>query len=262
MNRIESFFKNDRTPLVTNLIIINVLCWIATLSLMRTGHTNMIDLLGMHYWRAPDFKIWQLFTYQFMHDPTSFSHVFFNMFGLFMFGRLLEVTWGSKKLFFYYIVAGIGAGLIQQLFWEYQLHDLAQSFNLAILNNDGGLLTEHSAILSRYFRIPSIEGLRIEDMLSIKHQLFNAFNTVGASGALFGVLLAFAWLFPDIKMFLLFIPYPIPSRIFVGLYAVAELVFGVSNFAGDNIAHFAHLGGMIVGGIVLFIWKKQHKLYK
>jgi membrane associated rhomboid family serine protease len=174
------------------------------------------------------------------------------MFGLWMFGVLLERVWGSKKFLFFYLFTGIGAGIIQELTWMIDLAKYEEMFKLAIENNDGSYL---SSIIT------NAESVRLSDIIRLKDQFFSAPVTVGASGALFGILLAFGWLFPEQKMFLIFVPIPIPARIFVGIYALVELFLGVSGFAMDNVAHFAHLGGMIFAAILLLIWKKQGKLY-
>lgn len=217
---------------------------------------NLTDLLGLHYWESDKFNPLQLLSYMFMHDTNGFGHIFFNMFGLYMFGRMLEQVWGSKKFLFFYFVAGVGSGIIQELMWMIDLNSISSAMDIAISENSGEALIPFSS----YFT-GDIAQAQAKDIICLQQQMFSQLITVGASGSLFGVLLAFGWLFPEAKMFLIFLPIPIPARIFVGIYAVIELFLGVANFSFDNVAHFAHLGGMIFGAILLYIWKKQGKLF-
>lgn len=225
----SSFF--ERIPTVTkNIIIINILFWVASIVLPKLG-VNMVSLFGLHFPGAKDFYAFQIFTYMFMHDTSSISHLFFNMFAVFMFGRILENLWGPKRFLFYYIVTGIGAGLIQELVWFFELKDV--------------LFASQSLV-----DIGQISPIA-------KDQFLNYFVTVGASGAVFGILLAFGMLFPNIPLYLMFIPVPIKAKYFVVFYGLAELFMGVSNYGGDNVAHFAHLGGMLFGYFLIKYWKKN-----
>ena len=162
----------------------------------------------------------------FMHDPGSIGHVFFNMFSVFMFGRTLEMVWGSKRFLTYYMITGFGAGLVQELTWYISLHN------------------EIAQAVSAY----GWEQTRM---------ILNGIITIGASGAVFGILLAFGMLFPNLTLYIMFIPIPIKAKYFVIFYGAVELFFGISNFSGDNIAHFAHLGGMLFGYIVIKYWRKK-----
>ena len=179
------------------------------------------------------------------------------MFGVWMFGRTLEQVWGAKKFLFFYFVAGIGAGIVQELTWMIDLHGITAAMNKAIAANSGEALVPFSSM----FTGGDIALATATDVIRLKNQMFASYVTVGASGALFGILLAFGWLFPEARMGLLFIPVMIPARIFVAIYAIAELFFGVTGFAFDNVAHFAHLGGMLFGAGILWLWQKQGKLY-
>ena len=158
---------------------------------------------------------------------------------------------------FFYLFTGVGAGIIQELTWMIDLHGITTAINIAIAENSGEALVPFSSM----FTGGNIANATAMDVIRLKQQIFAAHVTVGASGALFGILLAFGWLFPEARMGLLFIPVMIPARIFVAIYAAFELFFGVTGFAFDNVAHFAHLGGMIFGAVILWVWQKQRKLY-
>lgn len=219
INQRGSGFWGSIPSVTKNLVIINVLCWLAEVVFAKRG-IDLTDMLGLHFVLADNFKAYQFVTYMFLHDPSSIAHVFFNMFALFMLAPAIESYWGSKRFLIYYMVTGIGAGIVQQLAWMIDLHDL----------------------------------------LSISQAgYFNGLLTVGASGSVFGVLLAFGMLFPNAQLMLLFPPIPIRAKWFVIVYGLIELFFGVAGFSGDNVAHFAHLGGMLFGIILILYWKKNDK---
>ena len=229
-------------PVVLNLIIINVLFWAAASFVLPKFGIDLNSLLGLHYWSSSAFKPWQFITYMFLHDTSSISHIFFNMFGLWMFGVVLERVWGGKKFLLFYLFTGVGAGVIQELTWMIDFAKYGEMFRMAMENNDGSYL---SSIIT------NAQHMTLSDMVRMKDEFFSIPVTVGASGALFGILLAFGWLFPEQKMFV----------IFVAIYAVIELLLGVRGFSVDNVAHFAHLGGMIFAAMLLLIWKRQGRLY-
>lgn len=219
----------DQIPVVTkNLIIINFLFWVASLALPRVG-IDLTALLGLHFPLAPDFNIIQLVSYMFMHS--GFSHIFFNMFAVYMFGRVLENVWGPKRFLIFYMVTGVGAGIIQELTWLYDFRDVISAPQEMINIGGGRILT--------------------------KPEFYDLFVTVGASGAVFGILLAFGMLFPNVPLYLMFIPIPIKAKYFVIFYGLAELTMGVANFSGDSVAHFAHLGGMLFGYVLIKYWKNK-----
>lgn len=230
----RSGFFQSIPPVTLNLIIINVLCLLASMVFAGRG-IDLNYLLGLHYWGAPKFNVIQLITYMFMHG--NLSHLFFNMFSLFMFGRTLEQIWGGKRFLIYYFVTGIGAGLVQQGVWWFQVREILSHENIQL----GQMMITQSEFLINY----------------LPEYLNRAFLTVGASGAVFGILLAFGMLFPNAQLYMMFIPVPIRAKYFVIGYGILELFLGVGNFSGDNIAHFAHLGGMIFGFILIKLWKKQ-----
>ena len=257
MNYNRNSFLGNIPPVVLNLMIINLLFWFASQVFPSAFGIDLVKILGLHYWFSDKFNPIQLVTYMFMHDTRGLSHLFCNMFGVWMFGRTLEQVWGAKKFLFFYFVTGIGAGIIQELTWMIDLHDITIAFNRAIAENSGEALVPFSSMFSG----GNIADATALDAIRLKEMVFANHVTVGASGALFGILLAFGWLFPEARMGILFVPFMIPARIFVAIYAAFELFFGVAGFAFDNVAHFAHLGGMLFGAIVLWVWQKQGKLY-
>lgn len=250
---------NSRIPPITlNLIIINVIFWLVEVIIPSKFGIDIVELLGLHYWLSEKFHFYQLITNMFLHDPSGLSHLIFNMFGLFMFGSEVEQMWGGKKFLFFYFFTGIGASIIQELSWMIDTHSLVTAFNTAIAEGNGTALLPFEHMFTGG---GSISNATLSNIITLKTQFLSSFISIGASGALFGVLLAFAWLFPEAKMGIIFLPIMIPSRIFVAIYAVVELFFGVANFAFDSVAHYAHLGGMIFALIIILIWKKFGNLY-
>lgn len=218
----------NNLPTVTkNLLIINVLCFFGMLVAKRYG-IDVENLLGLHFFLASDFNLSQLISYMFMH--ANFQHIFFNMFAVWMFGRVLEQVWGPKRFLFYYIACGVGAGLIQELVQYIQYATVLSGYDSV---NMGG-----------NYVIPMSDYL-------------NMMTTVGASGAIYAILLAFGMIFPNQPIYLYFL-LPMKAKYFVMGYAVLELIFGMSQ-RGDGIAHFAHLGGMLFGFILIMYWKKKNR---
>ena len=209
---------------VKHLLIINVLMYLATFTLTRFN-INLTDIFGLHFFKASDFRIYQIFTYMFMH--ASFGHLFFNMFALWMFGNTLENLWGSKRFLLFYMVCGIGAGLCQELVQYIQ----------------------YATSLAQYETV-NLGGSRIIPMASY----VNMMTTVGASGAIDGLLLAFGMMFPNSMIYFYFL-IPIKAKWFVIGYAVIELITGLTGV--DNVAHFAHLGGMLFGLLLILYWRKN-----
>lgn len=213
---------------VKNLLIINVLFFLATIAADVTLHINLSDYLGLHYIGASDFHPYQLVTYMFMHG--DFAHLFFNMFALWMFGNTLENIWGPNRFLLFYFICGIGAGLTQELVQYIQYATTLSGYQNV---NMGGHI------------IPMADYL-------------NLLTTVGASGAVYGILLAFGMMFPNSTLYIYF-AIPIKAKWFVLIYGLIELFAG---FRGvDNVAHFAHLGGMLFGLILILYWKKKGNLY-
>ena len=225
----NGFSNTPQIPPVTqNLIIINALCWLASLVLPRLG-IDLIEWGGLHFPGTHAFHWFQPLTYMFLHDTRSNGHLFFNMFAVFMFGRVLEATWGPRRFLVFYLVTGVGAALIQELTWLYQIQDLAAQNGISVMR-----------------QIALDPGVAM-------------LVTIGASGAVFGVLLAFGMLFPNAPLYVMFVPIPIKAKYFVIIYGLIELFMGVANFSNDNVAHFAHLGGMLFGLILILYWLKKDR---
>jgi rhomboid family protein len=186
----------------------------------------------------------------FMH--AGVEHILFNMFAVYMFGRLFEMFWGGKKFLFYYLVAGLGAAIVQQTVWYIDYCSIAKHIAdmPAVMSH---ISTEGAKALA--------ENLNYSDEYMGRLNILMNIPTVGASGAVFGILLAFGYMFPKEKLYMFFLPIPIPARVFVIVYGLIELFAGVANFSWDNVAHFAHLGGLLFGLVLLLIWKKRGKLF-
>ena len=221
-------------PLVVkNLLIINGIFFLADIALGRTMGIDLAQYLGLHYIGASDFRPYQFVTYMFMHG--SFTHLFFNMFALWMFGNSIENAWGPKRFLIFYFVCGIGAGLTQEL--------------VQFIQYSGDI---HE----------TIEGIKYV-FISEQPVALNALTTVGASGAVYGILLAFGMMWPDSRIYIYF-AIPIKAKWFVIIYGLLELFSGFSSV--DNVAHFAHIGGMVFGlGLILYwrykagIWQPRFK---
>ncbi len=222
-------------PITLNLIIINAIIWLAQIVFNRLG-IDLSQYLGMHYFQAENFGLWQLITYAFLHDDHSLWHLFFNMFSLFMFGRSIEMAWGGKRYLLFYGICALTAAITQQVVWSFSLLDLSQS-GAQLVNIAGHIIP--------------------------KKEFLNLFVTVGASGAVFGLLLAFGMIFPNIPIYIWFIPIPVKAKYFVIFYGLIELFAGIApQNTGSNVAHFAHIGGMIGGLILILLWRKQGKISK
>ncbi|MDR0186632.1 rhomboid family intramembrane serine protease [Prevotella brunnea] len=214
-------------PIVTkNLLIINILMFLMTMGTGRMG-IDLNKIFGLHFFLAEDFHLWQLFTYMFMHG--GFMHILMNMFMLWMFGMVVENVWGPKKFLFYYLICGVGAGICQELaqYGSYMMEGLSA------------------------YQYVNINGMRM-----IMGDYLNLWTTVGASGAIYGVLLAFGMMFPEERMFIIPIPIPIKAKwIIIGSIAIELFsAFGTSN---DGVAHLAHLGGMLFGFLLIKYWQKH-----
>lgn len=221
----------NNIPTVTrNLLLANVIVYIATLVL--GGFTDLNNVLGLHFVLAPDFHLYQLLTYMFAHG--GLSHIFFNMFALWMFGCIVERTWGPRKFLIYYLICGVGAGLFQELAQLGELYMLASE---------------------------QLPNFRLSQLMAVAHDnaaYLNMWTTVGASGAIYGILLAFGMLYPEERIFIFPLPVPIKAKWFVVGYAAIELFMAFST-SSDGVAHLAHLGGMVFGFFLIRYW--QHNPY-
>jgi membrane associated rhomboid family serine protease len=238
----QSPFAN-LTPVVKNLLIINVICFIPVVLLDKGDALNpgpITTLFGMHYFGSDYFKVWQIITYMFMHG--GFAHILFNMFALFMFGPILEYALGAKRFLQLYFICGIGAGLLQLLVQAIQIHNIIGGF---ILPHTGQLNSQ--GIDLSYFQYGGND---------VAGKLYDIYNVplVGASGAIFGVLVGFAMLYPNLEMMIMFIPVPIKAKYIIPAYILIELFLGFKQYGGDNVAHFAHIGGALFGFILIKLW--------
>ena len=215
-------------PITKNLLIINVLAYLAAVVMKGSG-IDFNEIFGLHFFMADNFHLYQLVTYMFMHGGVT--HLFFNMFALWMFGCVIEQTWGSKRFLWYILACGVGAGLFQEAaqFVQYAVEGLA-AYNMV---NVGGMI------------IPTSEYL-------------NMWVTVGFSGAVYGILLGFGMTYPEERIFIFPLPVPIKGKWFVMLYAAIEL-FSALSTSSDGVAHIAHLGGMAVGYIIIRHWRQQYE---
>ncbi|TFH37783.1 MAG: rhomboid family intramembrane serine protease [Bacteroidia bacterium] len=229
-------------PVVRNLILINVIMLLATYVANSAFQIDLIRYLGLHYPKSPLFEPYQFITHMFMHG--GITHIFFNMFALFIFGRVLETVWGPKRFFIYYIVTGLGAALVHELVIGVQYAKVASILTPEQMQ----MVIERGADLVKQnmtFTDPAMRQM---------NNLINV-STVGASGAVFGILLAFGVLFPNTQLMLLFPPIPIKAKWLVIGYGGLELYLAITQ-PGSNIAHAAHLGGMIFGYILIRYWRK------
>ncbi|MBS1744308.1 MAG: rhomboid family intramembrane serine protease [Bacteroidetes bacterium] len=214
------------TPIVFNLIIINALVFFAQIMFGGTSELSRVDdLFALHHYKSDEFRPYQLITYMFMH--ANFPHILFNMFSLWMFGSMLERVWGPKRFLIFYLICGVGAGLAQMGnyavdFWKIDQH---------IVNVDPSMYQE-------FMRMSA---------------------TVGASGAIMGLLAAFGYLFPNTELYIMFIPVPVKAKWAVLGFIALDVFGGLSRVPNDNVAHFAHVGGALIGFLIVLYWNKKNK---
>jgi membrane associated rhomboid family serine protease len=242
MSEFRYYRQNNFPPVVKNLIIINALVFVGQLTLEKTYHLTERFMLypimpeGLrnllveknYMVEYQKFQLYQIFTHMFSHSPTMFAHILFNMFALWMFGRILENVWGGKRFLLFYLASGVGAAALHLTMQYFRCEHLWQDINA------GNQVTQE--------------------------QIFGAIApALGASGAIMGLFAAFAYLFPNTELIFLFIPFPIKAKWMVLIMVGLDLFGGFSNSSGDNVAHFAHLGGAITGFIIVFIWNKTNR---
>ncbi|MGB4398700.1 MAG: rhomboid family intramembrane serine protease [Daejeonella sp.] len=225
-------------PVVKNLLIINVIFYIA---MMMFGGPLMTSILGVHYFDSPDFRIWQVITYMFMHSYQSLFHIMFNMFALYSFGTALEYVMGSKRFLNFYLLTGLGALALQLMVQAFEVYSITGS----IVNDGSYIIDSAKGTISYSGMTEQQAGKLLGIYLS---------SMVGASGAIFGLLIAFGMLFPNMELMIMFIPVPIKAKYIIPAYILLELFLGVKQIEGDSIAHYAHLGGALFGFILVKLW--------
>lgn len=219
-------------PVTRMLIFLNVVVWVLQQIVPSRLGINLTDILGLHYFEADKFEFYQLVSYMFLHSTSSVGHLLSNMFSLWLMGSLIERYWGETKYILYYLTTGVFAGLVQEAVWYYDFHEVTR-------------------YAEQLVEVPGAGTF-------LGRELLNLPLTVGASGAIFGILLAVGVMFPNMPMFLLFFPVPIKAKYFVLMLGLYELFQGV-HATGSSIAHFAHLGGMLGGIILIYLWRKHHR---
>ena len=263
-NEIRAGGFNILPTVVKNLLIINGLFFLAKIVL--ASKFDLDAIFGLHYFAASDFHVWQIITYMFMHG--DFGHLFFNMFALWMFGASVENAWGERRFLCYYLITGIGAAMIHYLIIYFQIHSslaLIDAFlaapsvdtfsqlanvdriNQAAIAQNLLYLQAHPSAVTEF--VPQIEAFR--------ETFLNSFNIIGASGSVFGLLLAFGMMYPDSEIYVYFL-LPIKAKWFVVIYGALELLYGVLGSA-DGVAHFAHLGGMLFGFLLIMAWRHHDR---
>jgi len=225
------FTRPDRfPPIIKNLIIINVLVWLAQKLFDR--QYQLTDKIGLWPIQSPHFKPYQIATHMFAHSPDMLFHILFNMLALWMFGRILENVWGAKRFLFFYLACGVGAAIAHLTVEYFQYQEI----------------------------INTAHQLEAQGNNELAQQLLDLpVYAVGASGAVMGVLVGFAFLFPNTELFIMFIPVPIKAKWAVIGYVAIDLFSGISRVSGDNVAHFAHLGGALTGFLIVLFWNKTNK---
>jgi len=234
-------------PVVKNLILLNVILLLIDFVVKSTFGVNLTQVLGLYYVESEYFNPFQYITHMFMHG--GLTHLFFNMFALWMFGRILEGVWGSKRFFIYYFVTGLGAAALHSFVHWIEFSSLKAQMSpeqIQTVYQEGARAFE--------------QGKNFVNPLLGKMNIILNTPTVGASGAVFGVLLGFGMLFPNTRLMLLFPPIPIKAKYLVIGYGVLEIYLAFSQ-PGSNIAHFAHIGGMLFGFILIKYWNKDKKTF-
>jgi membrane associated rhomboid family serine protease len=234
------------TEAVKHLIIINVIFFIAPQFMPNLG---LQELFALYFPKNPNFGFWQFLTHMFMHG--GFMHIMFNMYGLWAFGTPLEQMWGRNKFLFFYFSAGLGAGIIYTLVNYYQFNSVYEQ-----LVSIGLSSTEIQNILDTGSYNSQILASISESDIS---EFFSTYHTpaVGASGAIYGVLVAFGMMFPNAKLALIFFPVPIAAKYFIPAIILGDLFFGMTSYSIGNVAHFAHVGGALIGFIIAWYWKQN-----
>jgi membrane associated rhomboid family serine protease len=260
------------TPIIRALIVINVIVFIVQ-SINPQYDRMIVDLFGLHYFTSEKFNPIQLVTYMFVHG--SGRHVFFNMLSLFLFGPMLEGIWGEKRILTFYLICGVGAGVFYNILTYYDIHALETIANDFLLNPEG---TNYVKFVNKLYSNLGVVGnpLKVENNLTITNDQISEYKTIvekllkdavdnpmiGASGATFGVKAGFGFLFPNFEFMLFLIPFPIKAKYLVSFWILYEVYSEIHRMPGDNVAHFAHIGGMIFAFILIKMWgSKRDNFY-
>jgi membrane associated rhomboid family serine protease len=214
--------RNNFPPVIRILLILNGIAFLASRAM-----PEIMEYGALHYWSSPDFKVYQLFTHMFLH--ANVGHIFFNMLALWLFGSILENFWGSKRFLNFYLICGLGAAIVQMVLIPFEVTRAVH----------------HSAIL-------------VEQWPQAIQENIDYYQMVGASGAIMGVMAAFAYLFPNTEIYLYF-ALPIKAKYLIPVYVLVDLFGGLYRTSGDNVGHFAHLGGALVGIIIVIIWNRTNR---
>lgn len=226
MNVREMGIGGSIPPVIKNLLIINGLVWLAQIT-MQNGSFSIENNFALHYYESPLYKPWQFLTYMFLHDPGGFTHILFNMFALWMFGSTLERLWGSRRFLIFYLICGLGAAMVQMVAMWFDVNQAYNAYTLGKASQD-----------------------------DVMRAVFG--SVVGASGAIMGIFAAFAYTFPNTELLIIPIPVPIKAKWAMAGMIALDLFGGFSN-QNSGVAHFAHVGGALIGLILLIIWNKKDR---
>ena len=233
------------SDLIKHLVIINVIFFFSTFIFGNIVY----DLFALHYFENEKFEYWQLLSHMFMHG--NINHILFNMFGLWMFGSPLEKMWGKNKFLFFYISAGLGAAALQMIMYYVQFSSISDQIIQLGYGSDS-----LNKLLNEGLYDPRIlEVVNESDLIDLIKN-YNS-SMVGASGAIYGILVAFALIFPNSELFILFLPFPIKAKFLVPILILGDIFFGFSSYSVGPIAHFAHIGGALTGFLIMWYWKKN-----
>jgi membrane associated rhomboid family serine protease len=263
-------------PVVKNILIITAIVFLAQNIFENIYNVDLSDYFGLHYYKGELFKPHQFITYIFLHG--GFSHIFFNMLAVWMFGASLENFWGSKKFLIFYLLTGLGAALAQYLVYYFETQPLLEAIQYYNLHPSDANLNElfsangnikiwpEESIVANQFIQNYNETAKVNPSKALLYaaeyldgyqlRYFDKLTVIGASGSLFGLLGAYGMLFPN-NIINIYLFIPIKAKYFVIIYGAIELFLGLQNSAGDNVAHFAHIGGLIVGIIIILIWRRK-----
>jgi len=233
------------SDLIKHLVIINVIFFFSTFIFGNIVY----DLFALHYFENEKFDYWQLLSHMFMHG--NINHILFNMFGLWMFGSPLEKMWGKNKFLFFYISAGLGAAALQMIMYYVQFSSISDQ----IIQLGYGTDSLNKLLKEGLYDPRILEVVNESDLIDLIKN-YNS-SMVGASGAIYGILVAFALIFPNSELFILFLPFPIKAKFLVPILILGDIFFGFSSYSVGPIAHFAHIGGALTGFLIMWYWKKN-----